>query len=104
MTRKGPVTNIMGQSQTTPLPPATPQTKTQTLYSLLTRTLPPLSLRDYESIFASLAENDSATGMYWKEDTLARFLEIPAEIGSLLFKSASYLGSLPSLEGVPVPL
>jgi hypothetical protein len=41
---------------------------------------------------------------YWKEHTLARFLEVPAKIGSVLFKSCSYLAALPTLDGVPVPL
>jgi hypothetical protein len=95
----------MGQSQTTVAPPPPPaQTKTQTLYSGLIKTLAPLSVRDYDSVFTSLAESDDGRGMYWKEDSLARFLEIPAEIASILFKSASYLAALPTLEGVPMPL
>ena len=94
----------MGQSQTTTKPPPPTLTKTQALYAVLAKTLPPLTLQDYESIFASLAEHDDEGGVYWKEDTLARFLEVPAEIGSLVFKSASYLAALPTLEGVPAVL
>jgi hypothetical protein len=94
----------MGQTQTTPSAVRPNLTKTQTLYASLSRTLPALSLQDYNSIFASLAETDGATTTYWKEDTLARFLEVPSKIGSLLFKSASYLAALPTLENVPVPL
>jgi hypothetical protein len=93
----------MGQSQTTLNPDRPALTKTQILFGSLSRTLPPLSLQDYNSIFATLAETDGTT-KFWKEDTLARFLEVPAKIGSLLFKSASYLAALPSFENVPVPL
>jgi hypothetical protein len=93
----------MGQTQTTPSSVHPKLTKTQTLYASLSKTLPALSLQDYNSIFASLAETDGAT-TYWKEDTLARFLEVPPKIGSLLFKSTSYLAALPTLENVPVPL
>jgi hypothetical protein len=91
----------MGQTQTTPSLPNL--TKTQILFASLSRTLPPLALQDYNNIFTSLAETDGQT-TYWKEDTLARFLEVPAKLGSLLFKSVSYLAALPTLEGVPAVL
>ena len=94
----------MGQTQTTVSPPPSNTTKIQPFYSVLAKTLPPLSIRDYESIFSSLADKDDDAGLYWKEDTLSRFLEVPAEIGSIIFRSVSYLGALPTLEGVPVPL
>ena len=63
-------------------------------------------MQDYNTIFSSLAESPSHVDdlQFWKEDTLARFLEVPAKIGSLLFKSCSYLAALPTLENVPVPL
>jgi hypothetical protein len=91
----------MGQNQTTPSLPNL--TKTQILFTSLSRTLPPLALQDYNNIFTSLAEADGETP-FWKEDTLARFLEVPAKIGSLLFKSVGYLAALPTLEGVPAVL
>src|SRR6266496_1106987 len=84
-----------------------PLTKTQALFFSLSKTFSPLSLQDYNEIFSSLAEtngpNDDSL-KFWKEDTLTRYLEVPAKIGSLLFKSASYLAALPTLENVPVPL
>src|SRR5271170_4090729 len=94
----------MGQSQSSP-PPSNPLTKTQQLFLSLSKTLPPLTLQDYNTIFSSLAESSAHNDItYWKEDTLARYLQVPAKIGSLLFKSCSYLAALPTLDGVPVPL
>jgi len=94
----------MGQSQTTAAKPARVVSKGQALFLSLSKTLPTLSLEDYHSVFSSLAETDGSTPPYWKEDSLARFLEVPAKIGSLLFKSASYLAALPTLEDVPALL
>src|SRR5271156_43678 len=95
----------MGQSNSAPASVPSSLTKSQAFYRSLSKTLPPLSVQDYDSIFASLAEADNTGEItYWTEDTLARFLEVPAKIGSLLFKSASYLAALPTLENVPAPL
>ena len=97
----------MGQSSSSTNPSSTgpPLTKTQTLFRSLSKTLPPLSLQDYNEIFSSLADSTPDTSLqFWKEDTLARYLELPGKIGSLLFKSTSYLAALPTLENVPVPL
>jgi hypothetical protein len=107
----------MGQSQSSPPLRTTPATKTAKLFHSLSKSLSPLSLQDYNNIFSSLAETSSpaaespatvaAAGdsvTYWKEDTLARYLEVPPRIGSLLFRSASYLAALPTLENVPAPL
>ena len=81
------------------------QTKTERLFASLFKALPPLSREDYTTIFDSLAaRDDSPTVRFWNEDTLTRFLEVPPKTGSLLFKSASYLAGLPTLENVPVPL
>ena len=99
----------MGQSSSSSTPSSTgpPLTKTQTLFRSLSKTLPPLSLQDYNEIFSSLADTKSThdkSPQFWKEDTLARYLEVPAKIGSLLFKVTSYIAALPTLENVPVPL
>jgi len=103
----------MGQSQSSPPPVTTPANKTSKLFHSLSKSLPPLSLQDYNNIFSSLAETTAddvqspsapEKVVYWKEDTLARYLEVPSKIGSLLFKSASYLAALPTLENVPAPL
>jgi hypothetical protein len=95
----------MGQSAShTPSATSPTLTKSQHLFLSLSKTLPPLSLQDYNTIFSSLADRSDDQIEYWKEDTLSRFLEVPTKIGSLLFKSCSYLAALPSLEDVPVPL
>lgn len=94
----------MGQSQTTPSRPPLVLSKSHSLYLSLSKTLPALSVEDYNTIFSSLAETDGSTPPYWKEDTLAKFLKVPAKLSSLLFKSASYLAALPSLEDVPALL
>lgn len=102
----------MGQSQSAPPAPATAASKAARLFLSLSKSISPLSLADYNSTFSSLAEQTSPSSAdaaaepptFWKEDTLARFLEVPAKIGSLLFKSASYLAALPTLENVPAPL
>jgi hypothetical protein len=99
----------MGQSSSSSSSPTVvsteSQTKSQRLFASLSKTLPPLSQQDYSSIFNSLAETDDASIVkFWKEDSLARFLKVPPKVGSLLFKSASYLAALPALENVPVPL
>jgi len=95
----------MGQSNSAPTSVPSSLTKSQAFYRSLSKTLPPLSVQDYEAIFASLAQTDDTGEVtYWTEDTLARFLEVPSKIGSLLFKSASYLAALPTLENVPAPL
>ena len=104
----------MGQSQSSPPRITTPANKTSKLFHSLSKSLSPLSLQDYNNIFSSLAESTADDAIqipaaadkvvYWKEDSLARYLEVPAKIGSLLFKSASYLAALPTLENVPAPL
>ena len=78
-------------------------TKTQTLFLSLSKSLSAFELQDYDSIFLSLAETEGAN-TFWSEDTFVRFLDVPPKIGSLLFKSASYLASLPNVENAPVPL
>lgn len=96
----------MGQSHSSSSSPSRPSlTKTQSLFLSLSKTLPPLSLRDYNSIFSSLAEtNDIGVPTYWKEDTFTQFLKVPPRAGSLLFKSARYLAALPNLEDSPASL
>src|SRR5271170_7955647 len=65
------IPSLMGQSQSSPPPPSL--TKTQQLFLSLSKTLPPLTLQDYNTIFSSLAESTNDNVTYWKEDTLARF-------------------------------
>ena len=97
----------MGQWQSSPAPPTRRVlTKTQTLFFSLAKGLPPLTLQDYDTIFAFYAETDSPDAhiKYWTEGTLETFLDVPTNIGSLLYKSASYLAALPNVENSPASL
>lgn len=62
----------------------------------------------FKKIFQGLADQESAIA-YWKEDSLLRYLEIPdiesGRVGSLIFKSASYLAGFPFVSTLsPAPL
>jgi hypothetical protein len=58
-----------------------------------------VELYSFKDNFRSLAEpshtSDPDGGfLYWSEDTLIRFLSLPAslDVGSIIFKSVSYIG------------
>jgi hypothetical protein len=96
--------DVMGQSQAKPSKPTVVLSKGEALYLSLSKTLSPLCVEDFQAIFSTLADTDGSTPPFWKQETLASFLDVPARIGSLLFRSASYLAALPTLEGVPALL
>ncbi|TVY72890.1 Restriction of telomere capping protein 5 [Fusarium oxysporum f. sp. cubense] len=60
------------------------------------------SLRD---VFKSLADQQDSI-KYLKEDTIARYLEIPDILGTspIIFQMASYIGAFPFLQDAPVVL
>jgi hypothetical protein len=69
------------------------------------RCFTPLELYSFQDVFKSLA--DSRDGIaYLKEDTIARFLEIPDVLGvsSVIFQMVSYLGAFPFGQDAPVVL
>ncbi|RDL31179.1 Uncharacterized protein BP5553_09968 [Venustampulla echinocandica] len=65
----------------------------------------PLELYSFQDVFKSLAERQDSMA-YLKEDTLARFLEIPDILGvsSVIFQMVSYLGAFPFGQDAPVIL
>ncbi|KAL2024843.1 hypothetical protein VTK56DRAFT_5664 [Thermocarpiscus australiensis] len=65
----------------------------------------PLELYSLKDVFSSLADREQQV-RYLKEDTIARFLEIPDVLGvsPVLFQMVSYIGSFPFLEDAPAVL
>lgn len=65
----------------------------------------PLEFLSLTSVFKSLADQNSALH-YLKEDTVARFLEIPDILGAspVVFQMVSFLGAFPFLRDAPVVL
>ena len=69
------------------------------------RCFTPLELFSFQDVFKSLADKEG--GLHFlKEDTLARFLELPdvLEVSSIVFQMASYLGAFPFPKDAPAVL
>jgi hypothetical protein len=64
-----------------------------------------LELYSFQDVFRSLADHQDGVA-YLKEDTIARFLEIPDILGasSIIFQMVSYLGAFPFGQDAPVVL
>ncbi|PQE13975.1 putative Restriction of telomere capping 5 protein [Rutstroemia sp. NJR-2017a BBW] len=64
-----------------------------------------LELYSFQDVFRSLADNQDGVA-YLKEDTIARFLEIPDILGvsSVIFQMVSYLGAFPFGQDAPAVL
>ncbi|CZT44809.1 probable Restriction of telomere capping protein 5 [Rhynchosporium secalis] len=69
------------------------------------RCFTPIELYSFQDVFKSLAEHQDSIA-YLKEDTIARFLEIPDILGvsSIIFQMVSYLGAFPFGQDAPVVL
>lgn len=69
------------------------------------RCFTPLELYSFQDVFKSLADHQDHIS-YLKEDTIARFLEIPDILGvsSIIFQMVSYLGAFPFGQDAPVVL
>ncbi|KAH6672492.1 TLD-domain-containing protein [Halenospora varia] len=69
------------------------------------RCFTPLELYSFQDVFKSLAEHQDHIA-YLKEDTIARFLEIPDILGaaSIIFQMVSYLGAFPFGQDAPAVL
>lgn len=69
------------------------------------RCFTPLELYSFQDVFKSLADHQAHIA-YLKEDTIARFLEIPDILGasSIIFQMVSYLGAFPFGQDAPVVL
>ncbi|KFH44848.1 Restriction of telomere capping protein-like protein [Hapsidospora chrysogenum ATCC 11550] len=65
----------------------------------------PLEFYSFQDVFKNLADQQGSV-RYLKEDTIARFLEIPDILGSspVIFQMVSYLGAFPFLDEAPVVL
>ncbi|KAF5021234.1 hypothetical protein F66182_6724 [Fusarium sp. NRRL 66182] len=64
-----------------------------------------LELYSFKDVFKSLADRQDSI-RYLKEDTIARYLEIPDILGAspVIFQMVSYLGAFPFLQDAPVVL
>jgi hypothetical protein len=69
------------------------------------RCFTPLELYSFQDVFKSLADHQDSIA-YLKEDTIARFLEVPDILGasSIIFQMVSYLGAFPFGQDAPVVL
>ncbi|KAK3989690.1 restriction of telomere capping protein 5 [Cladorrhinum sp. PSN332] len=65
----------------------------------------PLELYSFKDVLKSLADQEQKV-RYLKEDTIARFLEIPDVLGvsPVLFQMVSYIGAFPFLQDAPAVL
>ncbi|KAK4229250.1 restriction of telomere capping protein 5 [Podospora fimiseda] len=65
----------------------------------------PLELYSFKEVFKSLADQEQQV-RHLKEDTIARFLEIPDVLGvsPVLFQMVSYIGAFPFLQDAPAVL
>ena len=65
----------------------------------------PLELYSFKDVFKSLAD-DEAGLRYLREDTIARFLEIPDILGAspVIFQMMSFLGAFPFVQDAPAVL
>ncbi|KAK2042683.1 restriction of telomere capping protein 5 [Colletotrichum somersetense] len=64
-----------------------------------------LEIYSFKDVFKSLADNQDGI-RYLKEDTLARFLEIPdiLHVSPVVFQMVSYIGAFPFLQNAPAVL
>ncbi|KAF2709697.1 restriction of telomere capping protein 5 [Pleomassaria siparia CBS 279.74] len=96
----------MGQGSSSGAPHATLEQLNHVLAQKFAhKSYSPLELYCYNSVFLSLADDESGI-KYWSESTLCRFLELPDAlgVGSVLFQMASYLGAFPFPSQAPAIL
>ncbi|KAF2797731.1 restriction of telomere capping protein 5 [Melanomma pulvis-pyrius CBS 109.77] len=96
----------MGQGSSSEAPHLTLEQLNHTLaQQFAQKCYSPLELYCYNSVFRSLADDESGI-RYWSEATLTRFLELPDAlgVGSVLFQMASYLGAFPFPSQAPAIL
>ncbi|KAI1500168.1 TLD-domain-containing protein [Biscogniauxia marginata] len=96
----------MGQTLSDEARPASKEEITADLAEKFARKcFEPLELYSFKDNFKSLADNEQGV-RYLKEDTIARFLELPdiIAVSSVLFHMISYIGAFPFLKDAPVIL
>ncbi|KAE8449453.1 hypothetical protein EG329_008061 [Mollisiaceae sp. DMI_Dod_QoI] len=94
-----------GQSNDSGNHPTTEQLSHELALKFAKRCFTPLELYSFQDVFKSLADHQNSIA-YLKEDTIARFLEIPDILGasSIIFHMVSYLGAFPFGQDAPVVL
>ncbi|KAK3322070.1 TLD-domain-containing protein [Apodospora peruviana] len=97
----------MGQAQSDESrPPPSHEELTKALASKFAdKCFTPLELYSLKDVFKSLSDTEQHI-RYLKEDTIARFLEIPDIVGvsPILFQMVSYIGAFPFLQDAPAVL
>ncbi|KFY36435.1 hypothetical protein V495_07893, partial [Pseudogymnoascus sp. VKM F-4514 (FW-929)] len=93
------------QSQADTRPATAEELSKQLAQKFANRCFTPLELYSFRDVFRSLADTSGGIS-YLKEDTLARFLEIPdaLDVTPVLFQMVSYLGAFPFSAGAPAVL
>ncbi|KAK5659296.1 hypothetical protein OQA88_1389 [Cercophora sp. LCS_1] len=93
----------MGQGSSNEVqPPSHEQLAKELANRFAEKCFTPLELFSLKDVFKSLADQEQHVH-YLKEDTIARFLEIPDVLGAspVLFQLVSYLGAFPFLQDAP---
>ncbi|KAH8816409.1 TLD-domain-containing protein [Xylogone sp. PMI_703] len=97
----------MGQAQSNGAgpKPTTEQLSHELASRFAKRCFNPLELYSFQDVFHNLADHEGSIA-YLKEETIARFLEIPDILGvtPIVFQMVSYLGAFPFLHDAPVIL
>ncbi|KAF7914009.1 uncharacterized protein EAF01_000415 [Botrytis porri] len=97
----------MGQSQsgTSDKHVTTQQLSHELARRFAKRCFTPIELFSFQDVFKSLADHQDGVA-YLKEDTIARFLEIPDILGAspIIFQMVSYLGAFPFGQDAPAVL
>ncbi|KAK3689911.1 TLD-domain-containing protein [Podospora appendiculata] len=98
----------MGQAlsdQSQPAPPSHEEVTKALANKFAEKCFTSLELYSLRDVFKSLADHEQNV-RYLKEDTVARFLEIPDILGAsaILFQMMSYIGAFPFLQDAPAVL
>ncbi|KAB5578113.1 TLD-domain-containing protein [Coniochaeta sp. 2T2.1] len=97
----------MGQSQSGEqvAPPSHEEVSQQLALKFAQKCFTSLELYSLKDVFKSLADNEQHV-RYLKEDTIARFLEIPdvLAVSPVIFQMVSYVGAFPFLQDAPAVL
>ncbi|RYP24368.1 hypothetical protein DL765_000632 [Monosporascus sp. GIB2] len=98
----------MGQAHSNELAPRSKEEVTTELAEKFARKcFEPFELYSFKDNFKSLADHEPHTGLrYLKEDTIARFLELPdiLAVSPVIFHMLSYIGAFPFLQDAPAVL